>query len=82
MQLLVEYLEDGVRVPVPDVVVDGEGDALERVLQVGLGHRGVVQEDGGAGARLLQLAHGPGVREVHLALLPDHPIWKFENKSH
>ena len=43
---LVEDLEDGVAVPVLDVVVDGEADTLDGVLQVGLGHSAVVYVDG------------------------------------
>ena len=81
MEFLVKYLQYGVRGPVPDVVVDGQGDALEGVLQVGLGHRGVVEEDGGARAGLFELAHRPRVGEVHLALLADHAVWGGEKEG-
>jgi len=37
-----------------DEIVDGKGDTLDRVLQVGVGDGRVVDVDGGAGARLLQ----------------------------
>ena len=43
-----------------DEIVDGKGNALDRVLQVGVGDCRVVDVDGGARARLLQdseLAH-------------------------
>lgn len=75
MQLLVENLQDGgLRGPVLDVVVDGECDALDGVLEVGLRDGGVVDEDGGAGAGLLELAERLGGGELQLALLARHAV--------
>ena len=47
-----------------DVVVDGERDALDGVLEVGLRHRRVVEEDGGAGRGLLQRPARPASEET------------------
>ena len=55
MLLLVENVQDGVGCPILDVVVDGQGDAFDGVLEVGLAHRGVIDVYGGAAARLLQV---------------------------
>ena len=54
MNFFVENFEVHVCFPVLDEIVDGKGDALDRVLQVGVGDGRVVDVDGGAGARLLQ----------------------------
>ncbi len=80
MPRLVEDLQDGLGGAVLDVVVDGQGDALDGVLQVGLRHRRVVDEDGGAAAGLLQLRLGvpadgvAALRQLHLTLLASHPV--------
>jgi hypothetical protein len=50
MRFLVEDFEAGVRLAVLDEEVDGQRDALDRVLQVRVRHGRVVDVDGGAGA--------------------------------
>lgn len=71
VELLVEDVDLPLQVPVLDVVVDREGDALDRVLQVGLGNGAVVQIDGGTRTALLE---GAQVGDLVLALPPDHPV--------
>jgi hypothetical protein len=77
MILLVKYIENGLGLAILDVIVDGEGDALDGVLEVGLGHGAVVYIDGGAGGGLLQsvkVAQGVGVGQLHLGPLPHHSV--------
>ncbi len=86
---LVEYLQHGLRGPVLDVVVDGQGHALDGALQVGLRDGGVVDEDGGAAAGLFELpaavrlAHDrvAALRQVHLAPLARHAVCKPGEKD-
>ena len=59
------------------MVVDGEGDTLDGVLEVGLGHRAVVYVDGGAGGGLLQrheVPQGIGARQLHLGPFTNHAV--------
>ena len=91
MNFLVKDVEElRGRGPVLDVIIDGEGDALDGVLQVGLRHRRVVEEDGRARGGLLQRParsapeeaaapaarqhHRPRLRQVHLAALTNHTV--------
>jgi hypothetical protein len=54
MIFLIENIENGLRLAVLNVIVDGERDTLDGVLEVGLGHCAIVDVDGGAGGGLLQ----------------------------
>jgi hypothetical protein len=77
MILLVKYIENGLGLAILDVIVDGEGDALDGVLEVGLGHGAVVYIDGGAGGGLLQrvkVAQGVGVGQLHLGPFAHHSV--------
>lgn len=71
VELLVKDVHLSLRLPVLDVVVDGERDALDRVLQIGLAHRALVHEDGGAGVGLLE---GPLLVEHQLTSPPLHSL--------
>jgi hypothetical protein len=69
MILLVEDVQNGLRLAVLDVIVDGERDALDGILEVGLRDGAVVDVDGGAGGGLLQRHEVPqrgGVGQLHL----------------
>jgi len=77
MIFLVENVENGLGLAILDVIVDGEGDALDGVLEVGLGHGAVVDVDGGTGGGLLQrveVAQRVGVGQLHLGSLSHHPV--------
>jgi hypothetical protein len=54
MNFFVKNFEMNVCFAMLDEIVDGKGDTLDRVLQIGVGDGRVVDVDGGAGARLLQ----------------------------
>jgi hypothetical protein len=77
MILLVEYIENGLGLAILDVIVDGERDTLDGVLEVGLGDGAVVYIDGGAGGCLLQrvkVAQRVGVGQLHLGPLSHHSV--------
>jgi hypothetical protein len=77
MIFLVKNIKNGLGLAILDVIVDGEGDALDGVLEVGLGHGAVVYIDGGAGGGLLQrveVAQRVGVGQLHLGPLPHHSV--------
>ena len=77
MILLVKNVQNSLRFSVLYVIIDGERHALDRVLQVWLGHGAVVNVDCGARGRLLQghkVPEGLGVGQLHLGPFPHHPI--------